>query len=126
MTISERVKSMCKERGIPVYQLERALGFSNGYFAGLIRGNVPFDRAVMVAEYFDVPVEYVLTGENPKYTTESGNTYYLDEKTAETAQEIFDDPDLRALFDAAKDCPPEVLRSTAALLRQLKKTNPDG
>lgn len=123
MTISERVKSLCKERGIPVYQLERALGFSNGYFAGLIRGNVPYDRAVMVAEYFDVPVEYVLTGENPKYTAESGNTYYLDEKTAEVAQEIFDDPDLHALFDAAKDSSPENLRLAAEMLKRLKETN---
>ena len=52
--------------------------------------------------------------------------YYFTAETAEAAQELFDDPDLRALFDAAKDCPPEVLRSTADLLRRLKQTNPDG
>lgn len=45
--------------------------------------------------------------------------------TAQAAQELFDS-DLRALMDAARDCPPEVIRSAADLLRKFKETNPDG
>ena len=61
------------------------------------------------------------SGENPQ---QAG--WYTDSATAKTAQEIFDDPDLHALFDAARDCKPEDLQMAADLLRRLKGTNPDG
>lgn len=118
MTTVERILELCHERRVPVARLERELQFSNGYLKNLQEGKLPAERLFAVAEYFGVSPEYLLTGER--------KTYYFNDETAEAAQEIFDDPDLRALFDAAKDCPPEVLRSTAELLRQLKKTNPDG
>ena len=118
MTTVDRILELCHERHLPVSRVERQLQFSNGYFKSLQEGKLPAERLFAVAEYFGVSPEYLLTGERKEY--------YFDNKTAEAAQEIFDDSDLRALFDAAKDCPPEVLRSTAALLRQLKKTNPDG
>jgi hypothetical protein len=39
------------------------------------------------------------------------------------AQEIFDNSDLRILFDAAKDSSPEQLKLAAEMLRQFKKTS---
>ena len=53
-------------------------------------------------------------------------TYYTNPETAKVAQQIFDDPDLHALFDAAKDSKPEALKAAAVLLKTLKGTNPDG
>ena len=41
-------------------------------------------------------------------------------------QDIFDDSDLRALFDAAKNSRPQDLQMAADLLRRLKDTNRDG
>ena len=55
-----------------------------------------------------------------------GDEYYLDRDTAKKAQELFDDKDLRALFDAARGSRPEDLQMAADLLRRLKETNPDG
>ena len=52
--------------------------------------------------------------------------YYLDKETAEMAQELFDNPDLRILFDAARDAKPENLQLAAEMLRRFKETNPDG
>lgn len=52
--------------------------------------------------------------------------YYTNPATAKIAQEIFDDPDLHALFDAARDSKPEDMKMAADLLRRLKGTNPDG
>ena len=51
--------------------------------------------------------------------------YYLDKETAKKAQELFDDKNLRALFDAARGSRPEDLQMAADLLRRLKETNPD-
>ena len=52
--------------------------------------------------------------------------YYTDPETAQLAQELFEDKDLRMLFDAARDSKPQDLQMAADLLRRLKETNPDG
>ncbi len=52
-------------------------------------------------------------------------TYYLNVETARVAQEVFDNPDLRILFDAARDAKPEDLRLAAEMLRKFKAANPD-
>jgi len=52
--------------------------------------------------------------------------YYLNPETAAVAQQIFDDPDLHALFDAARDSKPEDLRTAADILKRFKETNPEG
>lgn len=52
--------------------------------------------------------------------------YYFDEEAAESAQDAFDDPDLRMLFDAARGAKSEDIKMAADLLRRLKETNPDG
>lgn len=51
--------------------------------------------------------------------------YYTNEETARVAQEVFDNPDLRILFDAARDAKPEDLRLAAEMLRKFKAANPD-
>lgn len=56
----------------------------------------------------------------------SRDDYYINSDTAKMAQEIFDDNDMRILFDAAKDSRPEDLKMAADLLKRLKETNPDG
>ena len=57
MYFSEIIKELCKEHGIKVSHLEKELGFSNGYISSL-RDKMPSDRAVMVAEYFNLPSDY--------------------------------------------------------------------
>ncbi|MGN1381197.1 MAG: helix-turn-helix domain-containing protein [Eubacterium sp.] len=60
------------------------------------------------------------------FISEKPNPYYLNPKTAKIAQQIYEDPDLHALFDAAEDADPKDMQMAAELLRRLKKTNPDG
>lgn len=52
--------------------------------------------------------------------------YYFDEETAKFAQEVFDNPDLRVLFDAARASRPEDIRMAADILKRLKETNLNG
>lgn len=80
------------------------------------------DKRKKVAEYFGVSLTYLDTGVHPNVHDED---YYIDPEAAQIAQEIFDNPDLHALFDAARDVPPESLRLTAEMLKQFKKTNED-
>lgn len=67
MNSVERVKNMCKTRKIPISKLEKDLGFSNGYIGQLRKGVFPDDRLIKIADYFDVSVDYLLTGEEKKW-----------------------------------------------------------
>ena len=61
----EYVRQLCREKGIPVSQLEKECGFSNGYLNPKKMAKLPYDRACVIADYLAVPVEQVLTGEEP-------------------------------------------------------------
>lgn len=56
----ELVKSICKERKIPISKLERDLDFSNGYIRRLKNGNFPSDRLRKIADYLDLSVNFLL------------------------------------------------------------------
>ena len=63
MNAVERVKSICRERKIPISKLERDLNFGNGYIGQLRKGMFPADRLAKIADYLSSPEEYILTGQ---------------------------------------------------------------
>ena len=62
MNSVERVKSICKERKIPLSRLEKDLGFANGYIGQLKKGTLPDDRIYKIAEYLHLSVDYIQNG----------------------------------------------------------------
>lgn len=116
MNSVERVKTICKERKIPISKVERDLGYANGYIGQLKKGVFPADRLQDIAEYLGVSSEYLLNGDEKEE-----NKYYINEETAEMAQALFENQDLRVLFDAAKDASPEDLKTTYDMLMALKR-----
>ena len=58
------VRDICKERGIPVSQLEKSCGFSNGYLNAKKLTRLPYDRAVLIAQHLQLDVTEILTGES--------------------------------------------------------------
>ena len=78
MNTVERVKSICKERKIPISRLEKDCKFSNGYMGQLKKGTMTDDRLRTVSEYLDVSMDYLMTGkesaekpEIPEYDKET-------------------------------------------------------
>ena len=69
MNSVERVKSLCKERKIPISKLEKDLGYSNGYVGQLRKGVFPADRLASIAKYLNVSSEYLLNGNESKKPT---------------------------------------------------------
>lgn len=63
MNSVERVKSICKERKIPISRLEKELGYANGYIGQLRKGVFPDDRLIEIAKYLKVSTNYLCTGE---------------------------------------------------------------
>ena len=79
--------------------------------------------AKLIADYFGVTLEYLITGKDSEHPIPSGqdNEYYLDRETAELAQELHDNPEMRLLFSAAKGVKPETLRELHDMLLILKR-----
>ena len=123
MNSVEIVKSICKEKHIPISRLERECGFSNGYITGLKKGTFPAQRLQVIANYLDISMDYLM-GDGVQNIRQQKE--YYENETYKMAQEIFDNPDLHALMKAARDCDPGQLRSLADMLTKFKETNIDG
>lgn len=119
---------LLEKNGVNMSAVSRATGIGLSTFTDWRAGRTKpkYDKLKKVADYFGVPVEYLMTGEMPQIESDSGQKWYFSDQTAETAQELFENRDLRVLFDAARDARPEDLRLAADLLMRLKGTNPDG
>ena len=118
MSIYERVENLRKLRGISSQgKLEKELGFSNGSISKWKTSTPNPDRLRKLAEYFNVSVEYLMTGKEK----EGGETYYLNDETKEIAQEIFENKELRMLFDASRDASPEDLATVHSMMLALKR-----
>lgn len=117
MNSVERVKTICKDRKIPISKLERDLGYSNGYIGQLRKGTFPNDRLKEIADYFGVSVDYLMTGKEK----EGGETYYFNEETKKIAQKVFENKSLRMLMDSAQDATPEDIETVHSMLLALKR-----
>lgn len=71
----------------------------------------------IVCDYFKVSADYLMTGEE----RENKPQYYFNDETASIAQDIFENKELRALFDAARDAEPEDLTAVHGMLLALKR-----
>lgn len=119
---------LLEEKGVTVADVCRGTGLNPSTLSNWkVRNNLlSMKNAQLIADYFGVSVDYLLSGKNEPKESKEGAVYYFDDATAAAAQEMFNDPDLHALLDAARGCPADVIRNTAALLRRFKETNSDG
>lgn len=112
MTLFERIEELRNARGISQGKLEKELGFSNGSISKWKNSTPNPERLKKLADYFGVSVEYLMTGEET-------NGYYLNEETAKLAQEMFEDEDMRSLFDMKRNMPPERFKAHIDLMKAL-------
>lgn len=115
--IVTNLKKQLEKNGKTQQDIANDLGFSkstvNSWFTGY---RVPrIDKIDMLCEYFHCTRADILDtpGVNKKY--------YADDETTQIAQEIFDNEELKLLFDAAKDSSPEDLKTVHDMLLALKR-----
>lgn len=111
------------EKGFSDYAVSKGTGISAGTLSDWKRGryNLRADKLAKIAAFLGVPVDALLGVQ----TDVQQKPYYINEETARIAQKLFDDPNLRVLFDAASDSRPEDIKMAADMLRRFKETNPD-
>lgn len=119
---------LLEEKGVTVADVCRATGINQSTLSNwkIRRNLLSMKNAQLIADYFGVSVDFLLSGQGVPKESSDGKVYYFSDETAAAAQEMFNDPDLRALMSAARGCPAEVIRSTTELLNRFKETNPNG
>ena len=142
---SNRIKELRVARSMNQEQLADALGLTkqavSQYERGVRKPSVPVLEAL--CDFFNVSSDYLLGKDDvtlryvdsegikkldgvPNNGPENTHSWYINEETAKIAQEIYEDPNKRALFYAARDSRPEDLKMATDMLERFKETNPDG
>lgn len=63
MSTYEIIKQLCDEHGIALTALEKELGFGRGSLGKLKSGGTSAKRLQKIADYFGVPINYLMSGE---------------------------------------------------------------
>lgn len=114
MTLLERVKMLCETKGISQNTLEKEIGISNGASYKWKTSSPSMGVLEKLSSYFGVSVDYLLSGEDKQ-------GYYLNEETAKMAQEMYEDEDMRSLFDMKRKMPPERFQAHMEFMKNLYK-----
>lgn len=115
MGLYERIRDIAKDKGYSVNRLEKELGFARSSINKFNKNMPSAEKIQQIADLLGVTSDYILSGD------ESHNKYYLNDETANAAQKIFENKELRLLFDAAQDADPEDLETVHNMLLALKR-----
>ena len=112
-------EELLQKHGVSTYKVSKETGRAQSVFSSWKNGiSTPKqDKMQKIADYFNVSLEYLMTG----VEKEGGEKYYLNDETAKMAQDIFENKELRMLFDTARDAEPEDLQAVHNMLLALKR-----
>ncbi|MCI5952582.1 MAG: helix-turn-helix transcriptional regulator [Anaerostipes sp.] len=101
-------------------ELSRDLNISKTTVSSWFNGKrIPrMDKIDMLCEYFGINRSDLMEDK-----TDSEPSYYLNDETKQIAQEIYENPDLRILFDASKNASPEDLKFVIEMVKRMKGDN---
>lgn len=74
------------------------------------------DKVQILADYFGIEKSDLIEDKSDKEEP----SYYLNEETEQIAQEIFNNPDLKMLFDTTRDCSPEDMKKVISMVKAFK------
>jgi transcriptional regulator with XRE-family HTH domain len=117
--MGDNIQYYMDKMGIDRHQLSKALKIPYSSLTDWINGkSYPrIDKIELMANYFSVSKADLVE----EHTNDSN--YYLNNETKKIAQEVFENPELRILFDAAQDAEPQNLILAAEMLKRMKGLN---
>lgn len=122
MAVGDRIKELRLKKNYTLEQLGKMVDISrqtlHKYEQGVIN-NIPKEKIEALALALDTSPSYL-------YGWQEKNHYYLDENTREIAQDIFENKELRTLFDASRTASSKDLKLVTELLLNLKEREDNG
>lgn len=111
-----KIKELREKRGITQKELANALNVTQTAITYWETGKREPSAEIIekIADYFNVTPAYIMGWENAK-----AEGYYLNEETAKLAQEMFEDEDMRSLFDMKRNMPPERFQAHMEFMKNL-------
>ena len=122
-----RLRDLRKASKLTQEELAKLVGMSRSAIGMYENGDREPDIDILerLADFFDVDIDY-LTGRSDKTTLIPQSGYYTNPEAAALAQEMLDDPDMRALFDMKRNMDPERFRAHMDFMKKLyKQEHPD-
>lgn len=118
---SKNLKDLMYKNGKTQVDLIRDLGITRSAISTWVNGTrLPrMDKVDLLAKYFHCNRSDLI--EEPADEPDPSEGYYTNPETAKIAQQIYENKDLRGLFDAARTAPPEDLKVVQDMLLALKK-----
>ncbi|MCI9493790.1 MAG: helix-turn-helix transcriptional regulator [Lachnospiraceae bacterium] len=113
----EIFSKLLEERNLRAADVCKGTGLPSSLFSEWKRGksNPKADKLQKIADFFGVSIEYLMTGEKK----EESPMYYANEETVKLAQEMFEDEDMRSLFDMKRNMPPERFKVHMEFMKNL-------
>lgn len=114
---SRNLNSYIDNSGKTQLEIANSIGVSPQTFNTWCKGiAIPrMGKVQALADYFHINKSDLI---EDKSTTEK--SYYTNKETQQLAQEIFDNPDLKMLFDTTKNCSPEDMKKVIAMVKAFK------
>ncbi len=121
--LGNTIKSLRVRDNLTQDELAKYLAVSRSTIGMYEQGKREPNMEIMekIADFFNVDMNYLLGINKNLNKTE----YYLDLKTQQMAQEILENEELKALFDATRNASPRDLEITRSLLLNLKRNKPE-
>lgn len=123
MGANEVIRNKRIELGMTMKELADKIGVSEAAVSRWESGdivNIRRDKIEKLSKALDVPPA-VLMGWETKVSSKKDDGYYMDPDTAALAQQIYEDKELRALFDAARDISPEDMKTLYSVALAMKR-----
>lgn len=116
----ETFEKLLKEKGVRAAEVSRETGISTSTFTDWKkgRGTPKVDKLQKIADYFNVPISYFISDVKKSRQLDG---YYINDETAQIAQEIFENEEIRALLDLARKSAPEDIKTAYNVLAALKQ-----
>ena len=128
MSSYENYAKLKEVKGVNDFAVSKATGIAPATMSDWKNGRTEpkIDKLQKIADYFNVSIEYLMTGKDTEKVSDSGKKYYFSDETAELAQEAFTNKKTRILLDATRDLKPDDMQMVIDLAMRLKGTNTDG
>lgn len=118
----EKFEKLLKINNVTPYRVHKETGISSATLSDWKNGKSEpkKDKIEKICNYFNVPLSYFYNDEK-----EDEPKYYLNDETAEIAQEIFENKELRMLFDVTRNASAKNLEAYYNMIKALESQEND-
>lgn len=117
MGIGEKIKNRRIELNMTQEELALKMGYKSKSTINKIElgiNDIPLSKVEDFAKALSVTTSYLMG-----WDSDEESSYYLDPAAAQLAQELFERPEMRVLFDASRNASKEDIEQVASILEKM-------